>query len=245
PSPLSLHDALPICACSRAQHVTGAITGPGRSGPGSQIVSGCPTLIANDPNSAFDCILDQGSVAQFRANRLRIDVIGDATEIQVLSMGSCIASDVPTINITGAHANVFLAGTNHSITTPGQRLTFGPVLALGANLEPGIVLTSDALGNVFEIIWPELAGIGTGNPIVRVQLARWNLSMISLNSKVDVTFDFVAEQGGVRTFFRGHCEGMGMDGAPVVGAGAAAIPPCPTTLAGTTGATANISSSLP
>src|SRR5262249_37995049 len=122
---LALAIALGIGACSRAQHVTGAITGPGRSGPGSQIVSGCPTLIANVPNSAFDCILDQGSVAQFRANRLRIDVIGDATEIQVLSMGSCIASDVPTINITGAHANVFLAGTNHSITTTGQRLTFG------------------------------------------------------------------------------------------------------------------------
>src|SRR5215831_17811825 len=79
---------------------------------------------------------------------------------------------------------------------------------------------------------------------VRVQLAVWNLALVNSNTKLDVTFDFVAEQNGVRTFFRGHGEGMSVDGTPVVSPGASAIPPCPGTLAGTSGDTANTSAGL-
>ena len=240
---VALAVALGLGACSRAQHVTGAVTAPGRNGPGTQINSGCPSLIANDPNSAFDVITESGTVAQFRSNRIRVDMIGDAAEIQLLAMGSCIATDIPTITVVAGHANMFVAGSGHSITTTGQRLTFGAMAS--PNVEPGVVLAADAQGNVFEIIWPELAGIGTGNPIVRVQLARWNLSAVNMNSKVDVTWDLTLEQAGVRTFLKGHAEGMGMDGTPVVNGGGAAIPPCPATIAGTSGATANILADIP
>jgi hypothetical protein len=236
---VALAIALGVGACSRSQHITGSVTGPTRDGAGHEANSGCPTLIANDPNSSFDLITEMGACAQFRPGRMRLEVIGDATEVQLLAMGDCIAADVPTINITSAHANVFLHGTNHSTTTTGNRLTFGPVLPVGVNVEPGIVLASDADGNVFEIIWPKLAGLGTGSPIIRVQLARWNQAIVNPASKVDVSFDFVAEQNGVKTHFKGHCEGLGVDGTPVLTGNGSAIPPCPTTLAGSSGATAN------
>jgi hypothetical protein len=231
--------ALGLGACGRAEHVAGSVTGPSRGGAGSEAASGCPSLIANDANSSFDMITEVGTCAQFRSNRVRLETIADATELSVLAMGPCIADDAPTISITSAHANVFVHGTNKSVTTTGSRLTFGAVLPVGAAVEPGIVLATDALGNIFEIIFPELAGLGTGSPIVRVQLTRWNLALINSNTSLDVTFDFVAQQNGVRTFFKGHCEGMHVDGTPVVNGGGAAMPPCPTTLTGTTGATAN------
>lgn len=236
--------ALGLGACGRAEHVAGSVTGPSRGGAGSEVSSGCPSLIANDANSSFDLITEVGACAQFRSNRVRLETIADATELSVLAMGPCIADDAPTITITSAHANVFVHGSNKSVTTTGSRLTFGAVLPVGAAVEPGIVLASDALGNVFEIIFPELAGIGTGSPIVRVQLARWNLALINSNTSLDVTFDFVAQQNGVRTFFKGHCEGMHVNGTPVINGGGAAIPPCPSTLAGTAGAVANQTADL-
>jgi len=236
---VALTIALGIGACSRAQNVTGSVAGPTRVGDGTKVGSGCPTLIANDVNSAFDVITEVGACAQFRPGRMRMEIIGDATEVQLLAMGECIASDVPTINITSAHASLFLHGTNHSVTTTGNRLTFGAVLPVGAAVEPGIVLASDADGNVFEIIWPKLAGLGNGSPIIRVQLARWNQAIVNPASKIDISFDMVTEQNGVKTHFRGHCEGLGVDGTPVNNSNGSAIPPCPTTLAGTSGATAN------
>jgi hypothetical protein len=236
---VALTIALGIGACSRAQNVTGSVAGPTRAGDGTKVGSGCPTLIANDLNSAFDCITDMGSVVQFRPGRLRMEMIGDATELQLLAMGECCAADVPTINLTSAHMNVFIHGTNHSVTTTGNKLTFGPALPLGPNVEPGIVLANDVDGNVFEVIWPQLAGLGAGNPIIRFQLVRWNQAIVNPASKLDISYDFVAEQNGTKTHFKGHCEGMGTDGTPVLNGNASAIPPCPTTLAGTSGATAN------
>ena len=198
---VALTIALGLGACSRTQHGAGSVTGPSRGGAGTEIVSGCPSLIANDPNSAFDMIAEFGAVVAFRSNRLRIENVADATEIQVLAMGPCLAADAPTITVTGAHANVFLHGTNHSITTTGSRLTFGAVLPVGTNVEPGILLTTDAQGNVFEFIFPELAGLGTGSPRIRVQLARWNLAIVNSATSLDLTYDFVVSQNGVQTHF--------------------------------------------
>jgi len=124
--------ALGLGACGRAQHVAGAVTGPSRGGAGTEVVSGCPSLIANDLNSAFDMNTEVGTCAQFRANRVRLDVTADATELSLLAMGPCIADDAPTITITSAHSNVFVHGTNKSVTTTGSRLTFGAVLPVGA-----------------------------------------------------------------------------------------------------------------
>jgi hypothetical protein len=232
---LALAAALGLGACSRAQHVTDHLAGPARAGAGEQVVAGCPTLIANDINTAFDFNVETGAVVQFRnGNRIRIETVGDAAEVSIQAAGPCAASDIPSINFIGGHANVFLSGTTTSITTSGNRLTFGALLFPGALLEPGVVVAQDAEGNVLEWVWPELAGVGIGSPIMRIQLAAWNTALVNGGTLLDVTWDVTAEQDGVLTTFKGHCEGMAMDGTPVI-PGGASIVPCPATIAGTSG----------
>jgi hypothetical protein len=240
---LGLGALLALGACSRSEHLTAGLTGPGRPGTGRQAGAGCPTLVGNDINTAFAFIHESGSVVQFRPTkpRLRMQVIGDAAEVSILDCGPCAATDIPNLTFVSGHANVFLHGSNQSLTTNGQRLTFGPLLPLGA-AEPGIVIANDAQGNVLEIIWPELAGIGTGAPIVRVELVQWNFAMTNPGTSVDLTFDLTAEQDGVLTTFKGGCDGMAMDGTIVTGTGGGAnLHPCPASLRGV-GGSANVSS---
>lgn len=235
---LALTAALGLGACSRAQHVSDNLAGPGtsRTGAGTQVVAGCPTLIANDINTAFDFNVETGAVVQFRTgNRIRIETSGDAAEVSIATAGACAASDIPSINFISGHANVFLSGTTQSITTSGNRLTFGALLFPGAGIEDGVVVADDAQGNVLEWVWPELAGTGVGSPIMRVQLAAWNTALVNAGTLLDVTWDVTAEQDGVLTTFKGHCEGMAMDGTPVI-PGGASIVPCPATIAGTSDA---------
>ena len=68
-------------------------------------------------------------------------------------------------------------------------------------LEPGVVIVSDASGNVLQIIWPGLAGLPAGAPIMRFQLTRWN-SWIQTGRQVDVamTFNARAADGSTATF---------------------------------------------
>ena len=234
--------ALGLGACSRSQHVTDDIAGPGRHGAGSQVVAGCPTLNANTVNTADAFNTETGLVPQFRSNRLRLETIGDIAVPTILSMGSCVASDIPTINVIGGHANVFISGTTNSITTSGNRLTFGPLLFAGTNVEPGTVFTQDGEGNVLQIIWPQLSGVGTGSPIVRVQLARWNSAMVGGGASLDVTWDLTFQADGVQQTVKGSCQGMNTNGVPVA-TGGGAIAPCPTTL-GAGGNVTNVLASI-
>jgi hypothetical protein len=121
-------------------------------------------------------------------------------------------------------------------------LSFGALFFAGTNVEPGTVFTSDAEGNVLQVIWPELAGTGTGSPIVRVQLARWNQAMVNGGSTLDVTWDLTLEANGVQQTIKGSCQGMSTAGTPVV-SGGASILPCPATL-GAGGQLANASASV-
>jgi len=242
---LALATALGLGACGRVQQMTSSTShGVTRSGAETEIVAGCPTLIANTLNTAFDFNVEAGMVASYRpGNRLRIETFGDAAEVPIAAIGPCAANDIPTINFVRGHANVFVSGTTTSITSSGQALTFGALLFPGAALEPGVVVANDAEGNVLEIIWPDLAGLGPGSPIVRVQLAVWNEALITAGSSVDVTWDMTASDGVVETNYKGHCEGMAMDGTAVV-PGGAAIVPCPATLAGTSGTVANLAADV-
>ena len=224
---LALGLALSLGACSRSQELNGPAAG--RHGSGTQVVAGCPTLIANTLNTADAFTVESGMVVRATATRIRIETIGDIATPTIQSMGGCAAADIPSINFIGGHANVFLNGTTTSITTTGGALSFGALLFPGALLEPGVVVANDAQGNVLEIIWPELAGTGVGSPVVRIQLARWNSALVTPASKLDVTWDMVVEQDGVQQFIKGHCEGMSMDGTPVIPAGAS-VTPCPATL---------------
>ena len=221
--------ALGLGACSRVQDLSSPTAG--RSGAGEQVVAGCPTLVGNTLNTADAFTTETGAVVSATANRIRIETVGDIVSPTMLSMGPCAAADIPSINFIGGHANVFLNGTTTSVTTTGGPLTFGALLFPGALLEPGIVIANDAQGNVLEIIWPEMAGVGIGSPIVRVQLAAWNQALVTPASKLDVTWDLTVEQDGVQQFIKGHCEGMPMDGTAVI-PGGAAITPCPATLGG-------------
>src|SRR2546423_5248430 len=129
---LALGAVLGLGACSRSQHATDGIAGPGRTGPGPQAGAGCPSFIPNDINTAFNFNVDFGAVVSFRPDkRLRSEMSGDVAEVSILSCGPCAATDIPNISFTGGHANVFLHGTSQSITTTGERLTFGPLLFQG------------------------------------------------------------------------------------------------------------------
>ncbi len=199
---LALAAVAALGACSRAQHVTDALNGPGRTGAGTQGAAGCPTLVANDINTAFNFNTEFGAVASFRPGiRLRIETVGDAAEISMLACGQCAANDIPTINFIGGHANVFLSGTSQSITTAGERLTFGRLAFLGTNIEPGIIIAFDSQGNVLEIIWPALAGLPPGPPRLRLQLARWS-AWVQTGRKIDVrmTFNAAAANGSTATY---------------------------------------------
>jgi len=225
--------SLVVGACGRDEQVSPvtSLTRPNRSGQRPNIAAGCPTLEANTLNSASDFITEVGAVAKFEPRRIRIETTGDITTPGIGLLGPCAAADVPTVTVVGGHANAFVAGTNHSITTTGSRLTFGALSFPGQLTEPGVLLAQDSQGNLLEIIWPDLAGLGPGMPVVRLQLARWNVAQANSAAKLDVTWDLEFVQDGVHQFVKGHCEGMAIDGTPVL-SGSAAIPPCPTALSG-------------
>src|SRR5262245_52870605 len=222
--------ALALGACGREEHMTAPSARYSR-GIAPQIAAGCPTLTANTLNTADEFVLEVGAVAKFDARRIRIETSGDVTTPGIGLIGPCAAADVQTIRVVGGHANVFVGGTNKSITTTGTRLTFGELAFPGQLTEPGVLLAQDAQGNLLEIIWPDLAGLGAGSPIVRVQLARWNAALAGPAGQLDVTWDLEFVQNGVHQFVKGSCSGMGTDGTAVV-TGNGAIPPCPATLAG-------------
>jgi hypothetical protein len=223
--------ALGLGACGREEHVSAPGTRFSRSGSDPRIAAGCPTLTANTLNSASDFVLETGAVAKFDSRRIRIETSGDITTPGIGLIGPCAAADVPTIRIVGGHANVFVGGTTQSITTTGTRLTFGAMGFPGQLTEPGVLLANDSQGNILEVIWPDLAGLGAGSPIVRVQLARFNIAAAGASSQLDVAWDMELVQNGVHQFVKGSCKGMGIDGTPVV-SGNAAVVPCPATLAG-------------
>ncbi len=226
---LALTFVIGLGACGRSQHVSDDIAGPGRHGAGTQVVAGCPTLVANTLATADAVNIESASVPQLRANRLRIMSIGDIAVPTIQSMGPCAAADIPTINFIGGHANVFVSGSTNSITTSGNRLTFGALTFAGNSVAPGTVAASDAEGNVLQIVWPQLAGVGVSSPRLIVQLARWNTAMTPPGTTLDVSFDFTVSQDGVQQSIKGQVANVPLDGSAVT-PGGGSIAPCPTTL---------------
>lgn len=237
--------ALGLGACGRTQHLTDDVAGPGRRGAGTEIISGCPSLTANTLASADAMNIESASTPKNQPGRLRMELIGDVATPSVLAMGPCCAADIPTISITGGHANVVVSGTTNSITTTGNALTFGALAFPGSNIESGIVLAVDGRGNVLEIIWPELAGVGAGSPIFRLQLAQWNTAMTPPGAVVDVAFDMAFVSNGVTQFIKGAVAGLPLDGSTISpGAGGGAVTPCPTTM-GPSSSVVSLNASIP
>ena len=98
-----------------------------------------------------------GSVPQNRANRLRIEITGDLASNVITRVGGCSTSLAPTVTFTTARG-----------TANGRTITVPALLAVPG--EPGVLVGTDAAGNVLEIIWPALSGAAPGPPILRMQL---------------------------------------------------------------------------
>src|SRR5262249_23609676 len=142
-----------------------------------------------------------GVVKQFRSKRLRLELTGDVASGLLQASGPCAASDAATIQFTGGSGNLTRAGTNNSVTATGHALSFGPLASPGLLVEPGVLIASDNDRNVLEIIWPALAGLPPGPPVLRFQLAKWN-SWIQTGRAVDVSlrFDAIGPDGQPATF---------------------------------------------
>lgn len=225
---------LGLSACSRSPELTAPVSGAGKPVHNTRdIPVNCPNMIPNTPATAAEYVVISAMCASFTTRRVRFEMFGDLPSPSVENMGPCVASDTPTIRFTSGHANVFVHGTTTSITETGQQLSFGQLLFPGALLEKGVVVANDAAGNVLEVIWPAIAGTGIGPPIVRVQLARWNLTLLQTSQTYDVVWDMVAERDGVSMSFKGRAERINLSGSPVSQAGAGSPGVCPQTLAGT------------
>ncbi len=232
--------AVTLGACSRSQHVTDSVSGPVRVGAGTDVVVGCPTLIANTQAAPSVFSTSSASLPQFRSGRLRLEAIGDIAALpSIEALGACMSSATPSIFVIGGHANVFLSGTTTSISGP---MTFGALPSGGLIGEPGVVVGQDANGNVLEIVWPQLAGTGIGAPILRIQLAKWNSFNVGV-AKLDITWDMAIQQDANIHYISGRTNAIPTDGSSVV-PGGAAIVPCPASL-GAGGAVTTLLASVP
>lgn len=223
--------AVTLGACSRTQSISESVSGPVRVGASESVVIGCPTLIAGTQAAPSIFATASASVPQIRTgggkSRLRIEAVGDIPDLASLeAMGACMSSETPSIFVIGGHANVFLSGTTTSISGP---MTFGALPSGGLTGEPGVVVGQDALGNVLEIVWPALAGTGVGQPILRIQLAAWNQSLVNAATRLDIVWDMAIQQDANTRFIGGSTNAIPTDGSSVV-PGGAAVTPCPATL---------------
>jgi hypothetical protein len=182
------------------------------------IVGACPripcngSIIVPGPAAPVPCPLSLGaggavvnrlaSLPAYTAlNGLRADITGDVAGGLIGLSGPCAASATPTIQFTGGTGNMTLAGKATSLSSAGT-ITFGALLFPGLALEPGVVVATDAAGNMLEIIWPQLAGLGTGAPIFRLQLKRVATTVARPGAKADVsmTYNAIGANGAPATF---------------------------------------------
>ena len=243
--------ALGLGACARSQHVSDSLTGPVPPGADPILIGGsgragdidfaptvpCPALVPATIDAPVKFVPTSGIVASFRSNRFRIETIGENAGPSLKDMGPCAASDAPSVRFIGGHADVLVHGTDKSVTFGSGPLTFGPLVSPGVLLERGVVFATTATNDVLEIIWPELAGLPPGDPIVRVQLGSWNTLLVSPAQAYDVVWDLTAERDGTQMCMKGHADNLRLDGIAVLQEGANFSPPaCPETLAGTSDA---------
>lgn len=239
----SLALALSLGACSRSHHATDSLAGPVHGGNGigvaPAVAIGCPTLLGNTALAPDTFVVASALTPKFTNKVLRLHTIGDVVSTPNLdAMGACATGLTPSIFVTGGHANVFLAGTRTSVSGP---LTFGAMtLAPGVN---GELLATDAAGNSLHVIWPALAGIGAGAPIVRVELRAWSAGLVNSLSRLDVEWDMTLQQDATVRTIMGRCARIPTNGSIITPA-PAVLPACPATL-GAGGAVVSRLASLP
>ncbi len=219
---LALAAALGLSACSRSQSLTDSLTGPAHDGALALASGGNgkghghggggggqpppPPGPSTNPCASLNGLSGTvvgvaASIPQFRIGRLRIEVSGDTPAGTINATGICAAAANPAVSYFSGSGNVFLHGTTTSVTANGSAITFGPLLFPGLALEPGVVLVIDAAGNVLEIIWPGLAGLPPGPPILRLQLGQFS-SSVQAGASLDATMQYNAKapDGTTATF---------------------------------------------
>jgi hypothetical protein len=147
------------------------------------------------------------SVPRWTAKALRAEIVGDVALGTINAVGPCAASATPSVSFTGGTGSMKLSGTNTSVAQSAT-LTFGPLLFPGIALEPGVVVASDNNKNILEIVWPGLAGLAPGPPILRFQLARWT-SAAQPGRSVDIALRYNAVGAdGVPASFTASANGL-------------------------------------
>ncbi len=146
-----------------------------------------------------DAVISLATVPQFRTGRLRVDLVGDVPAGWINALGPCATSAAPAVAFISGTGNVTLSGSGASVTGAGGPLAFGPLAVPPA--EAGVVLAFDAAGNVLQIIWPALAGLPPGPPVLRMNLVSWTAA-VQAGVALDATMTFTVRSadGSVATF---------------------------------------------
>jgi hypothetical protein len=128
-------------------------------------------------------------VPQNRPARLRIEIVGDVATGALNELGACSSVGTPSVTFVSGRASVNGSGLSVSEA-------FGAIAQVHG--EPGVLLATNANGDVLEIIWPALSGAGPGAPILRYQLARPGTA----GTRLSVTMSFTARtaSGTTATF---------------------------------------------
>jgi hypothetical protein len=163
-----------------------------------------PPPVSTDPCASLTglggaVVASAADVPQFRIDRLRIEVTGDVTAGTIDAMGPCTSVSPIRDSFISGTGDVHISGSGASGTATGKALSFGALLTVPG--EDGVVLATDAAGNVLEIIWPALAGLGAGQPILRLQLQSYS-SAVQAGVSIDADMTFVARapDGTTATF---------------------------------------------
>jgi hypothetical protein len=132
------------------------------------------------------------AVVQFRVNRTRVEVTGDVAAGTINRLGACASNATPAVT--------FVSGTATLSRGTVRSFTFGAAATGAALGEAGVIVATDAGGNVLEIIWPGLAGLGAGAPILRFQAQSQN--GLNTGDVLTCTMTFVARapDGTTATF---------------------------------------------
>ena len=129
-------------------------------------------------------------IPQNRANRLRIEITGDVAGTTIDKVGACSGGLAPTVTFAAATGSISgNGGINRTVSVPSLLQVPG---------EPGVLVGTDAAGNVLEIIWPGLAGDVAGPPILRMQF----VTGAQAGRTVTATMSFTARtaNGATATF---------------------------------------------
>ena len=144
--------------------------------------------------------MTSADIKQFRSTRLRFDLVGDVPLNWINAMGNCAVAGVPTVSFVSGTANVTFTGTGLPVSVTGAPLSFGP-LAVPVPVEAGTVLATDAAGNVLQVVWPLLAGLPAGPPVLRLNMVQWSPA-VATGGLLNATLTFVARgaDGSTATF---------------------------------------------